>query len=99
MNKREQQRLEREKLKQLLDNPRIKSLVDTLIAPTDEQEFVSSVITPVMETKLSEAQIRGVTIGWTALLKVLREEIKNCSTVDEVKALLDKHEVSDATTN
>lgn len=91
MNKREQQRLEREKLSEMLNNPKLKSFVDNCLTHNEDDNSLDGIKSLIYE-QLEKAQAQGVRIGWTTLLNIIKEEVDNCSTLDELKTKLHQHE-------
>lgn len=87
MNKRTLEKLEREKLKQLLDdNPKLKEVIDNLIENKNPE--VVDVVKPAVEQALRKELITGVKIGWQSAFIQAYEKIKNMQSVNEIKTCL-----------
>ena len=82
MTKAQREKAERVMLKSVLDeNPKIKEIVDNLIA--NEHPEVTDVVEPVIEEQLKKARMEGVEIGWLGFALRAPENIKNMKTIDE----------------
>lgn len=81
MNKRERERIEREKLKQMLDNPKMKAIVDGLIDNPNPE--LAEIIKANLEPMLHEEYMKGVKTGFISALLSVSEKIKPCKTIDE----------------
>jgi len=83
MNKRERERIEREKLKQMLDeSPKLKAIIDGLIENPNPE--LAETIKPVIEEQLSKAINQGIQIGYQGALLGVAEKVKKCKSIEEV---------------
>lgn len=84
MTKREKEKVEREKLKNLLkDYPKLTEIIDNLIQKQDPK--ILDAITPVIEKRLNDARNQGVLIGWYSYAIRAYENIKHMDNVEEIK--------------
>lgn len=90
MDKRTKARLEREKLKQMIDNnPKLKAFLDTAV---DNESYVDlkELIEPVVKDNFDKIRMQGIQIGWYSHAARCVEKIKDCKTVDEVIGILNE---------
>lgn len=86
MTKRERERIEREKLNQVLkDNPKIKEIIDNLIDNPDPD--LQAIIQPIIEKQLEKARIQGTQIGWISHSLRCYDKIKDMTDIEEAKKL------------
>lgn len=84
MTKAQRERAELLALKHILkDSPALGNLAKEIAQSSNPE--LKDVITPVIEQKLSEAQLQGIKIGWAAFAIQAIEHIKNTQTVEEIK--------------
>lgn len=90
MDKRTKERLEREKLKQMIkDNPKLKAFLDAAVEETDHEEL-KDLIEPVLADTFDKIRMQGIQIGWYSHAARCVEKIKDCKTVDEVIGILNE---------
>lgn len=90
MNKRQLEKIEREKLKQMIENnPKLKSFLDAN-ADSEENKDLVELITPVVQDTFEKVRMTGVWVGWYAHTLQCASKIKDCKTVKEVVDMLNK---------
>ena len=90
MDKRTRERLEREKLKQMIENnPKLKAFLD---AATDEtgNKDLKELIQPVLADTFDKIRLQGIQTGWYAHALRCMDKIKDCKTVDEAIEILNE---------
>ena len=94
MDKRTRERLEREKLKQMIDNnPKLKTFLDAATEETGNKDL-KELIQPVLADTFDKIRLQGIQTGWYAHAARCVEKIKDCKTVDEAIGKL-KEEVNE----
>lgn len=89
MDKRTKERLEREKLKQMIkDNPKLKAFLDATVEETGNKDL-KDLIEPVVADTFEKIRIQGVMTGWYAHAMMAKDKIADCKTVEEAMAVLD----------
>lgn len=84
MTKREREKIEREKLKNILnDNPKIKEIIDDMI--DNPREDLKDKIAPIIQNQLRKYEQQGIIIGWMGFAIQAIEHIKDMNSVDEIK--------------
>ena len=88
MDKRTRERLEREKLKQMIENnPKLKAFLDTATEETGNKDL-KELIQPVLADTFDKIRLQGIQTGWYAHALRCAEKIKDCKTVDEAIEIL-----------
>lgn len=90
MNKRTRERLEREKLKQMIaENPRLKAFLDACVDDTGNKEL-KDLIEPVLKDTFDKVRLQGIQTGWYAHSLRCVDKIKDCKTVEEAIEILNE---------
>ena len=90
MDKRTRERLEREKLRQMIDNnPKLKAFLD---AATEEigNKDLKELIQPVLADTFDKIRLQGIQTGWYTHSLRCVDKIKDCKTVDEAIEILNE---------
>ena len=84
MTKAQREKQERLLLKERIDsNPKLKAILDGLIENPNPE--LKDIIQPVIEEDLKKARMDGILIGWQSYALRAIENIKNMTTVEEIK--------------
>ena len=90
MDKRTKERIEREKLKQMIQsNPKLKAFLDAATEETGNKDL-KELIQPVLADTFDKIRLQGIQTGWYAHSLRCVEKIKDCKTVDEAIEKLEK---------
>lgn len=90
MDKRTRERLEREKLKQMIaENPRLKAFLDACVDETGNKEL-KDLIEPVLADTFDKIRLQGIQTGWYAHSLRCVDKIKDCKTVEEAIRILNE---------
>ncbi len=90
MDKRTRERLEREKLKQMIENnPKLKTFLDAATEETGNKDL-KELIQPVLADTFDKIRMQGIQTGWYAHSLRCVEKIKDCKTVDEAIEILNE---------
>lgn len=90
MNKREREKAEREKLKQMIENnPKLKAFLDSAVDKSSNQDL-KSLIEPVLADTFEKIRMQGIQIGWYSHAARCVAKIKDCKTVDEAIEILNE---------
>lgn len=90
MDKRTRERLEREKLKQMIDNnPKLKAFLDAATEETGNKDL-KELIQPVLADTFDKIRLQGIQTGWYAHAARCVAKIKDCKTVDEAIEILNE---------
>lgn len=90
MDKRTRERLEREKLKQMIENnPKLKTFLDAATEETGNKGL-KELIQPVLADTFDKIRMQGIQTGWYAHSLRCVDKIKDCKTVDEAIEILNK---------
>ncbi len=90
MDKRTRERLEREKLKQMIDNnPKLKAFLDVATEETGNKDL-KELIQPVLADTFDKIRLQGIQTGWYAHAARCVAKIKDCKTVDEAVGILNE---------
>lgn len=90
MDKRTRERLEREKLKQMIkNNPKLKAFLDAATEETGNKDL-KELIQPVLADTFDKIRLQGIQTGWYAHSLRCVAKIKDCKTVDEVIEILNE---------
>lgn len=88
MDKRTKARLEREKLKQMIEsNPKLKAFLDAAVEETGNQDL-KALIEPVLADTFDKVRMQGIMTGWYTHSIRCVDKIKDCKTVDEATEIL-----------
>lgn len=88
MDKRTCERLEREKLKQMIaENPRLKAFLDACVDEDGNKEL-KDLIEPVLADTFDKIRLQGIQTGWYTHSLRCVDKIKDCKTVDEAIEIL-----------
>ena len=87
MDKRTHERLEREKLKQMIENnPKLKAFLDAATAETGNKDLIQ----PVLADTIDKIRLKRIQTGWYAHSLRCVDKIKDCKTVDEAIGILNE---------
>ena len=90
MDKRTHERLEREKLKQMIENnPKLKAFLDAATEETGNKDL-KELIQPVLADTFDKIRLQGIQTGWYAHALRCVDKIKDCKTVDEAIEILNE---------
>lgn len=90
MDKRTRERLEREKLKQMIENnPKLKAFLDAATEETGNKDL-KELIQPVLADTFDKIRLQGIQTGWYAHAARCVAKIKDCKTVDEAIEILNE---------
>ena len=90
MNKRTQEKLEREKLKQMIDNnPKLKDFLDAAVNETGNKDL-QELIAPVLKDTFDKIRLQGINIGWHAHAMQCKKKIESCDTLEQAIELMSK---------
>ena len=96
MDKRTKERIEREKLKQMIQsNPKLKAFLDAATEETGNEDL-KEILMPVLQDSFDKIRMQGVQTGWYAHALRCREKIIKCKTLDEAIKLMDDEAQSTA---
>lgn len=88
MDKRTRERLEREKLKQMIDNnPKLKAFLDAATEETGNKDL-KELIQPVLADTFDKIRLQGIQTGWYAHALRCVDKIKDCKTIEEAIKIL-----------
>lgn len=92
MDKRTKAKLEREKLKQMMDNnPRLVRFLESAVDNTNLQgKALKDLIEPVLHDNFERIRMMGIQTGWYAHAVRCVDKIKDCKTVDEAIEILNE---------
>ena len=90
MNKREREKAEREKLKQMMNNnPKLLAFLESAVDKSNNQDL-KALIEPVLADTFEKIRMQGIQIGWYSHATRCVAKIKDCKTVDEAIEKLEK---------
>lgn len=90
MDKRTRERLEREKLKQMIENnPKLKAFLDAATEETGNKDL-KELIQPVLADTFDKIRLQGIQTGWYAHALRCVDKIKGCKTIDEAVGILNE---------
>ena len=90
MNKREREKAEREKLKQMMNNnPKLLAFLESDVDKSNNQDL-KALIEPVLADTFEKIRMQGIQIGWYSHVARCVAKIKDCKTVDEAIEKLEK---------
>lgn len=90
MTKREKEKYEREKLKQMIENnPKLKSFLDAMIDNPSSMEL-KEIIEPVLADTFEKIRMKGVWTGWYAHASLCLEKAKECKTLEDCVEIFTK---------
>ena len=90
MDKRTRERLEREKLKQMINNnPKLMAFLDAATEETGNKDL-KELIQPVLADTFDKIRLQGIQTGWYAHAARCVEKIKDCKTVNEAIEILNE---------
>lgn len=90
MDKRTRERLEREKLKQMIENnPKLKAFLDAATEETGNKDL-KELIQPVLADTFDKIRLQGIQTGWYAHALRCVDKIKDCKTVGEAVEILNE---------
>ena len=89
MDKRTKERIEREKLKQMIQsNPKLKAFLEASTEETSSEDL-KEILMPVLQDSFDKIRMQGVQTGWYAHCLRCKEKIASCKTLDEAIKLMD----------
>lgn len=84
MNKKERERVEREKLKNLLEStPKLKEIIDNMIDNPNPE--MKDIVAESIKSQLEKARFQGVLIGWNSFAIRAIKNIESMKIIEEVK--------------
>ena len=90
MNKREREKAEREKLKQMIDNnPKLLAFLEAAVDKSNNRDL-KALIEPVLTDIFDKIRMQGIQIGWCSHAARCVAKIKDCKTVDEAIEILNE---------
>lgn len=90
MNKREREKAEREKLKQMMDNnPKLKAFLDAATEKTGNKDL-KELIQPVLVDTFDKIRLQGINIGWHAHAMQCKKKIESCDTLEQAIGFMSK---------
>ena len=90
MNKREREKAEREKLKQMMDNnPKLKAFLDAATEKTGNKDL-KELIQPVLVDTFDKIRLQGINIGWHAHAMQCKKKIESCDTLKQAIEFMSK---------
>lgn len=90
MNKREREKVEREKLKQMMNNnPKLLAFLEATVDKSGNQDL-KALIEPVLADTFEKIRMQGIQIGWYSHAARCVDKIKDCKTVDEAIEILNE---------
>lgn len=90
MNKREREKAEREKLKQMMNNnPKLLAFLESAVDKSNNQDL-KALIEPVLADTFEKIRMQGIQIGWYSHAARCVAKIKDCKTVDEAVGILNE---------
>ena len=90
MNKREREKAEREKLKQMMDNnPKHKAFLDAATEKTGNKDL-KELIQPVLVDTFDKIRLQGINIGWHAHAMQCKKKIESCDTLEQAIGFMSK---------
>lgn len=92
MDKRTKAKLEREKLKQMMDKyPHLVKFLESAVDNTNLQEkALKDLIEPVLHDNFERIRMMGIQTGWYTHAAQCVAKIKDCKTVDEAIEILNE---------
>lgn len=88
MDKRTKERIEREKLKQMIQsNPKLKAFLDAATEETGNKDL-KELIQPVLADTFDKIRLQGIQTGWYAHALRCVDKIKDCKTIEEAIEIL-----------
>lgn len=91
MDKRTKAKLEREKLKQMMDNnPRLVKFLESAVDTTNLQEkALKDLIEPVLHDNFERIRMQGIQTGWLVHAVQCKKKIEKCKTLEEAIEVMD----------
>lgn len=90
MDKRTKERLEREKLKQMIaNNPKLKSFLEAATDETGNKDF-KEILEPVLTDTFEKIRMQGVQTGWMSHALRCKDKIEKCSNLQEAIDMMNK---------
>ena len=88
MDKRTKERIEREKLKQMIQsNPKLKAFLDAATEETGNEDL-KEILMPVLQDSFDKIRMQGIQTGWYAHCLRCKEKIASCKSLDEAIKLM-----------
>ena len=89
MDKRTKDRIEREKLKQMIQsNPKLKAFLDAATESTGNEDL-KDILMPALQDSFDKIRMQGIQTGWYSHALRCKEKISGCKTLDEAIKLMD----------
>ena len=89
MDNRTKERIEREKLKQMIQsNPKLKAFLDAATEETGNEDL-KEILMPVLQDSFDKIRMQGVQTGWYAHCLRCKEKITSCKSLDEAIKLME----------
>ncbi len=90
MNKREREKTEREKLKQMMNNnPKLLAFLEAAVDESNNQDL-KTLIQPVLVDTFDKIRLQGINIGWHAHAMQCKKKIESCDTLEQAIELMSK---------
>lgn len=84
MDKRTKERLEREKLKNMIENaPKLKAFLEAGVEYTPEDKSLADMIKPCIEDMLDKERNRALIVGFRTCLMTLPEKLKKFESLED----------------
>ena len=89
MDKRTKERIEREKLKQMIQsNPKLKAFLDAATEETGNKDL-KEILMPVLQDSFDKIRMQGVQTGWYAHCLRCQAKSASCESLDEAIKLME----------
>ena len=89
MDKRTKERIEREKLKQMIQsNPKLKAFLDAATEETGNEDL-KDILTPVLQDSFDKIRMQGIQTGLYAHFLLFKEMIASCKSLNEAIKLME----------
>ena len=89
MDKRTKERIEREKLKQMIQsNPKLKAFLDAATEETGNEDL-KEILMPVLQDSFDKIRMQGGQTGWYAHCLRCKEKSTSCKSLDEAIKLME----------
>lgn len=90
MTKRQLEKAERERLKQMIkSNPKLKAFLDAATDDTDHADL-KAILEPVLADTFDKVRMQGIQTGWYAHALQCKAKIKACKDLNEAIEVMDK---------
>lgn len=84
MDKRTKERLEREKLKNMIENaPKLKAFLEAGVEYTPEDKSLADMIKPCIEDMLDKERTRGLVAGFRTAMLTMSQKLKKFESLED----------------